>query len=86
MCSRRDFLQGTVGGGLGGLSLASRPAFAGACPPAQTPPDGVVFETVRTDCLAHLSYLIGDRSSRPAARACSPSSEGSPRPSSMNPG
>ena len=31
------------------------------------PSDAVIFETVRTDGLAHLSYLIGDRSSGHAA-------------------
>jgi hydroxyacylglutathione hydrolase len=35
--------------------------------PAAAVSDAVVFETVRTDGLAHLSYLIGDRSSGRAA-------------------
>jgi hydroxyacylglutathione hydrolase len=35
--------------------------------PALHPSEAVVFETVRTDGLAHLSYLIGDRSSGCAA-------------------
>jgi hydroxyacylglutathione hydrolase len=34
---------------------------------ASGPSDAVVFETVRTDGLAHLSYLVGDRSSGHAA-------------------
>jgi hydroxyacylglutathione hydrolase len=35
--------------------------------PGLHPSDAVIFETVRTDGLAHLSYLIGDRSSGRAA-------------------
>jgi hydroxyacylglutathione hydrolase len=59
-----------VGGGLGALllaKLATRHSFSEPGTPALAPPGGVVFETVRTDGLAHLSYLIGDRSSGRAA-------------------
>jgi hydroxyacylglutathione hydrolase len=66
MFSRRKLLFGAVGAGLGGLFLAKL-AYQRLVPdsgtPASAPSDPVVFETVRTDGLAHLSYLIGDRSS-----------------------
>jgi hydroxyacylglutathione hydrolase len=62
MFSRRLFLQGAVGAGVGGLVLGGRAAFAEPGAAASHPSDAVVFETVRTDGLAHLSYLIGDRS------------------------
>jgi hydroxyacylglutathione hydrolase len=67
MSSRRSFLQGAVGAGPDSLALADRRSFAGAGTPASRPSEGVVFETVPTDGLAHLSYLIGDRSSGRAA-------------------
>jgi hydroxyacylglutathione hydrolase len=70
MLSRRTVLQGIVGSGLGAL-LAARFARVRSLvepgPPDSGPSDAVVFETVRTDGLAHLSYLIGDRSSGRAA-------------------
>jgi hydroxyacylglutathione hydrolase len=47
---------------LGGLALANQHSFAEAETPMSHPSDAIVFETVRTDGLAHLSYLIGDRS------------------------
>jgi hydroxyacylglutathione hydrolase len=64
MMSRRKFLQGTVGASVGAVvlaELASRDAFAEPGTPVSHPSDAVIFETVRTDGLAHLSYLIGDR-------------------------
>jgi hydroxyacylglutathione hydrolase len=70
MFSRRNFLLGAVGGGLGSLLLAQlaiRRWIAEPGTPASALPEGVVLETVRTDGLAHLSYLIGDRSSGRAA-------------------
>src|SRR5262245_21729748 len=67
MCSRRRFLQSAVGAGLGGLVLANQYAVAEPGTPARHPSDAVIFETVRTDGLAHLSYLIGDRSLGQAA-------------------
>jgi hydroxyacylglutathione hydrolase len=54
-------LQTAVGAGVG-LVAANRLAFAGPGTPASHPSEAVIFETVRTDGLAHLSYLIGDRS------------------------
>jgi hydroxyacylglutathione hydrolase len=62
MLSRRTFLQRAVGAGLGGLALANQHSFAKAETPMSHPSNAVIFETVRTDGLAHLSYLIGDRS------------------------
>jgi hydroxyacylglutathione hydrolase len=47
--------------------LSELGAFAQPGTPASALADGVIFETVRTDGLAHLSYLIGDRSSGRAA-------------------
>jgi hydroxyacylglutathione hydrolase len=60
MFSRRTFLQRAAGAGLGGLVLVGPRPFAGAGEPALRPSKAVVFETVRTDGLAHLSYLVGD--------------------------
>ena len=70
MLSRRRVLQGAVGAALGGAvlaKLANLRWFAKPGTPASAVSDAVVFETVRTDGLAHLSYLIGDRSSGRAA-------------------
>jgi hydroxyacylglutathione hydrolase len=70
MFSRSRFLQGAVGAGLGGLvlaKLANQHSLTEPGTPASHPSDAVIFETVRTDGLAHLSYLIGDRSSGRAA-------------------
>jgi hydroxyacylglutathione hydrolase len=67
MCSRRKFLQTTVGAGVGGLLAANQHTFAEAAVLASRSPDAVIFEAVRTDGLAHLSYLIGDRSLGQAA-------------------
>ena len=67
MLSRRKFLRRAVGAGLGGLALAYQQSFAEAETPMSHPSDAVIFETVRTDGLAHLSYLVGDRSTGRAA-------------------
>src|SRR6516164_11138905 len=67
MVARRKFLQRAVGAGLGGLALANLHSYAEVEVPGLHPSDAVIFETVRTDGLAHLSYLIGDRSSGRAA-------------------
>jgi hydroxyacylglutathione hydrolase len=48
-------------------TLASQRSLAAPGTPASHPSELVIFETVRTDGLAHLSYLIGDRSSGRAA-------------------
>jgi hydroxyacylglutathione hydrolase len=52
---------------LGSLALATKHSFAEPGTPVSGPSDAVIFETVRTDGLAHLSYLIGDRSTGRAA-------------------
>ena len=70
MLSRRRVLQGAVGVVLGGVvlaKLANLRWFFDSDTPASALSDAVIFETVRTDGLAHLSYLIGDRSSGRAA-------------------
>src|SRR5215831_6944751 len=67
MFSRRRFLQRAIGAGAGGLVLANQHSFAKEDTPVSHPSEAVIFETVRTDGLAHLSYLIGDRSSGHAA-------------------
>src|SRR5262249_19623148 len=59
------FLQRGRGAGLGGVvmvKLVSQYSTTEPGTPASHPSDAVIFETVRTDGLAHLSYLIGDRS------------------------
>jgi hydroxyacylglutathione hydrolase len=61
MCSRRSFLRGAAG--LGGLALAGPRLVAEPAAFAARPSEAVVFEAVRTDGLAHLSYLVGDRTS-----------------------
>jgi hydroxyacylglutathione hydrolase len=68
--SRRNFVQGAVVGGLGGAllgKLVNSNLLPGSGTPALPHSDNLVFETVRTEGLAHLSYLIGDRSSGQAA-------------------
>src|SRR6516165_2748283 len=67
MFSRRRFLQGAVDVGLGSLLLANHHSFAQEETFMSPHSDAIIFETVRTDGLAHLSYLIGDRSSGRAA-------------------
>jgi hydroxyacylglutathione hydrolase len=67
MMSRREFTQKAVGAGLAGLVMANQKAFAESGTAASHHPEGVIFETVRTDGLAHLSYLVGDRSTGHAA-------------------
>src|SRR5262249_351850 len=67
MLTRRRFIQGAVGAGLGGLALSSQRFLPGPGTQASHPSEAVIFETVRTDGLAHLSYLIGDRTSGRAA-------------------
>jgi hydroxyacylglutathione hydrolase len=64
MLSRRTFLQGAVATGLGSLLLAKLIGLRSSrqgIDAVNSPSDAVVFETVRTDGLAHLSYLVGDR-------------------------
>src|SRR5262245_3856503 len=67
MFSRRTFLQRAVGVGVGGLVLANHHSFAREDTPVSHPSSTVIFETVRTNGLAHLPYLIGDRPSAHAA-------------------
>src|SRR6516164_1281718 len=67
MLSRRSLLQSALGAGLGCVVLANRRASAEPGAPASHASGPVIFETVRTDGLAYLSYLIGDRSSGQAA-------------------
>jgi hydroxyacylglutathione hydrolase len=67
MYSRRSFLHQAASASLGGLVLANQHAFAEPARAVTHASNGVLFETVRTEGLAHLSYLIGDRSSGHAA-------------------
>src|SRR5262249_42036794 len=70
MLSRPRFLYGTVVVGLGGVVLAKLAKQHSIVEPGTSalhPPAAVIFETVRTDGLAHLSYLVGDRASGRAA-------------------
>jgi hydroxyacylglutathione hydrolase len=68
MLTRRSFLWNTGWLGLGGLARGAAPAgrAPGSAPPPAAP-NGLVFETVRTDGLAHLSYLFGDKAAGVAA-------------------
>jgi hydroxyacylglutathione hydrolase len=58
-----------MGGGLGAVMFVklTKPSLLPESRTLAQAPEGVVFETVRTDGLAHLSYLIGDRSVGQAA-------------------
>jgi hydroxyacylglutathione hydrolase len=67
MLSRRTFLSKAAGTGLGCLALSNHLSFAEAEILMSHTSSAIVFETVRTEGLAHLSYLIGDRSSGHAA-------------------
>jgi len=67
MMSRREFAQRAVGAGIASFGLPSEKAIAEAGIVASRRSEEVIFETVRTDGLAHLSYLIGDRSTGHAA-------------------
>jgi hydroxyacylglutathione hydrolase len=62
MKSRREFLADTCGLGLGSLILGTSGVQAGSpkAPPGK-PGTGLIFETVFTEGLAHLSYLVGDK-------------------------
>ena len=68
--SRRNFLTAAAGVGLGGILPGGLRAF-GREPeggtPKQKPTTSMVFETVFTEGLAHLSYLIGDKATGRAA-------------------
>lgn len=64
--SRREFFTEVGGIGLGGMFLAANLEAADAKPQAK-PPATMVFETVFTEGLAHLSYLIGDKATGRAA-------------------
>jgi hydroxyacylglutathione hydrolase len=66
MMSRRTFSQRVIGAGLASLVLADQEVLAEANTPVPRS-EALVFETVRTDGLAHLSYFVGDRSSGQAA-------------------
>ena len=64
--SRRDFFTEVGGIGLGGLILAAN-LKADDTKPKAKPPASMVFETVFTEGVAHLSYLIGDKATGRAA-------------------
>ena len=68
MSSRREFIAGVGGIGLGGLVLnTSARAADTPQPPKEKPTMSMVFETVFTEGVAHLSYLIGDKATGRAA-------------------
>jgi hydroxyacylglutathione hydrolase len=67
MLSRRLFLQEALGIGLGSLALTARHGLAEPTGSELQTSGAIVLERVRTDGLAHLSYLVGDRSSGRAA-------------------
>ena len=59
--SRREFFTEVGGIGLGGMLLAAANLKADEEKPQAKPPSSMVFETVFTEGLAQLSYLIGDK-------------------------
>ncbi|MHB8864245.1 MAG: MBL fold metallo-hydrolase [Pirellulaceae bacterium] len=65
--SRRDFLAEVGSFGLGSLILAADAVRASDIEPQASPPASMIFETVFTDGLAQLSYLIGDTATGKAA-------------------
>ena len=64
--SRRDFFTELGGIGMGGVLLAAN-ADAVDTTPHPKPPASMIFETVFTEGVAHISYLIGDKSTGRAA-------------------
>ena len=68
MSSRREFIAGVGGAGLGGLILNATGVAADPPPTQQGKPTmSMVFETVFTEGVSELSYLIGDRATGKAA-------------------
>ncbi len=65
--SRRKFLTEVSGVGLGGMVLTAANLTAGDEKPQAKPSASMVFETVFTEGLAQLSYLIGDKATGRAA-------------------
>ncbi len=65
--SRREFFTEVGGIGLGGMLLAGAYIHADDTKPAAKPPASMVFETVFTDGIAQLSYLVGDKATGRAA-------------------
>ena len=59
--TRREFFTEVGGIGLGGVLLAAADLDADDTKPQAKPPSSMVFETVFTEGLAQLSYLIGDK-------------------------
>ena len=64
--SRRDFLTQAGAFGLGSLVLANETLHANDTKP-QAPPASMIFETILTEGVAELSYLIGDKGTGKAA-------------------
>lgn len=65
--TRREFFTEVGGIGLGGVLLAAADLNADDAKPQAKPPSSMVFETVFTEGLAQLSYLIGDKATGRAA-------------------
>jgi len=65
--SRRNFLAEVGGIGLGSLFLGTSGLTADATKPQANPPASMIFETVFTEGVAELSYLIGDKATGKAA-------------------
>ena len=65
--SRREFLAEVGGIGMGSVLMATG-TLGAADPKLQTaPPASIIFETVLTEGVAELSYLIGDKATGKAA-------------------
>lgn len=65
--SRRAFLAEVGGIGLGSLFLGTSALNADDAKPQANPPASMIFETVFTEGVAELSYLIGDKATGKAA-------------------
>ena len=65
--SRREFLTGVGGIGMGGVLMATGTLGAADSNPQAAPPASMIFETVLTEGVAELSYLIGDKATGKAA-------------------
>ncbi len=65
--SRREFIAEVGGVGIGTVLLGPGTLAAADAKPQSAPPASMIFETVLTEGVAQLSYLIGDKASGKAA-------------------
>lgn len=65
--SRREFITEVGGIGMGGVLMATGALGGAGNQPQAAPPSSMIFETVLTEGVAQLSYLIGDKATGKAA-------------------